>query len=178
MASLATRPSWRLVTLSMLVAASAFASGAGAQVRQAGEPALSPELSTVRAALDKYRDPYAAVRDGYLSTLACLDFPQGGKDAGVVYKPGAMGVHFVNMGNVGPTLDAARPQVLIYEPVGDKLRLAAPEWYVPAQLVKASVPSIFGQKLQGPMDGHAPILPTALRHYDLHVWLWRANPAG
>ena len=32
--------------------------------------------------------------------------------------------------------------------------------------------------LDGPMDGHAPIMPASLKHYDLHVWLWRANPAG
>lgn len=179
MAVAASRPSRRFVTLVALLAAGAFASPAGAQVKQAGAPTLSPELATVRAALDKYRDPYAAVRDGYLSTLACLDFPQGGMDAGIPYKPGAMGVHFVNMGNVGPTLDPAKPQVLMYEPSGDSLRLVAAEWFVPAALVKDSVaPTIFGQKLQGPMDGHEPILPKALRHYDLHVWLWRTNPAG
>ena len=96
----------------------------------------------------------------------------------MTYKPGAMGVHLVNMGNIGPTLDPAKPQVLMYEPVGDKLRLVAAEWFVPAQLVKTDVPSVFGQKLQGPMDGHEPILPKELRHYDLHVWLWKPNPNG
>lgn len=166
----------------------AGASSAGAQsARQAGTPKrastgtpqLSPELAQVRASLDRYRDPMAAVRDGYLSTVSCLDFPHGGTDAGVAYKPGAMGVHFVNMGNIAPRLDPAKPQVLMYEPVGDKLRLVAAEWFVPAALVKDSVaPQIFGQTLQGPMDGHEPILPKELRHYDLHVWLWRANPAG
>ncbi len=25
------------------------------------------------------------------------------------------------------------------------------------------------------MEGHDPQMP---RHYDLHVWLWQANPAG
>jgi hypothetical protein len=28
------------------------------------------------------------------------------------------------------------------------------------------------------MDGHEPIMPASLRHYDLHVWLWKDNPKG
>ena len=28
------------------------------------------------------------------------------------------------------------------------------------------------------MDGHVPVMPASLRHYDLHVWLWRSNPKG
>ena len=39
-----------------------------------------------------------------------------------------------NMGNVGPKLDPAKPQVLIYEPTGDTLRLVAAEWFMPADL--------------------------------------------
>ena len=89
-----------------------------------------------------------------------------------------MGVHFLNMGNVGPTLDPQKPQVLIYEPVGDKLVLAAAEWFMPEQVAGGTAPTIFGQTLYGPMDGHEPIMPAALRHYDLHVWLWKDNPQG
>ena len=36
----------------------------------------------------------------------------------------------------------------------------------------------FGKSLEGPMEGHPPILPSDLYHYDLHVWLWKQNPAG
>lgn len=167
-------------TLALPLFALGFAAAdAGAQVRQAGSPVLSTELAGVRSALDKYQDPLVAVRDGFLSTVACIDFPQGGVDGDVRFKPGAMGVHFVNMGNVGPAIDPAKPQVLIYEPVGSKLRLVAAEWFLPAQLVTdGQVPTIFGRRMLGPMDGHEPIMPAALRHYDLHVWLWRENPAG
>ncbi len=28
------------------------------------------------------------------------------------------------------------------------------------------------------MEGHQPLMPVAVHHYDLHVWLWKANPAG
>ena len=48
------------------------------------------------------------------------------------YKPGGMGVHFLNTALIGPTLDPTKPQVLIYEPVADnKLQLVAAEWFSP-----------------------------------------------
>lgn len=89
-----------------------------------------------------------------------------------------MGVHFLNPANIGPKLDPTKPQILIYEPQGDKLVLVAAEWFVPVQVAGNTPPSIFGQQLNGPMDGHEPIIPASLRHYDLHVWLWKDNPKG
>ncbi len=141
-------------------------------------PALSPELEKARAALDKYRDLVLAVHDGYLSTVGCVEYPNGGREGTMQYKPGGMGVHLLNMQLVGPTLDPAKPQVLIYEPDGDKLRLVAAEWFVPVQAAAASRPTIFGKQLEGPMEGHHPLMPAGLHHYDLHVWLWKDNPAG
>ncbi|MBA3343447.1 MAG: hypothetical protein H0T48_16650 [Gemmatimonadaceae bacterium] len=141
-------------------------------------PGAGADLQSARTALEKYRDPFAAVRDGYFSTLACVDFPEGAVDGPVEYPPGAMGVHFLNPGNIGPTLDPAKPQVLIYEPVKGKLSLVAAEWFVPVAAAGSAIPEIFGQKLAGPMDGHEPIMPATLRHYDLHVWLWKDNPRG
>jgi len=153
-----------------------------AQAKQAGAPMaaakLSPELLAVRTALEKYNDPYVALRDGFLSTVACIDFPHGGQDGPVVYKPGAMGVHFLNMSNIGPQLDPAKPQVLIYEPVAGRLKLVAAEWFMPKQVAAGKAPAIFGQTLLGPMYGHEPIMPKELEHYDLHVWLWKDNPKG
>ena len=141
-------------------------------------PKLPPALDSVRTALSKYNDPFTAVREGYLSSVGCIDFPTGAMHGPVEYPPGAMGVHFINMANVGPTLDPAKPQVLIYEPVGGKLKLVAAEWFMPTQLASANAPEIFGQKLAGPMPGHQPIMPAELTHYDLHVWLWKENPRG
>jgi len=153
-----------------------------AQATQAGAPkapaALAPELMSARTALAKYADPLVAVRDGYFSTLACIDFPHGAVDGPVTYPPGAMGVHFLNPANIGPTLDPAKPQVLIYEPVAGKLKLVAAEWLMPVAAAGDKAPAIFGQTLAGPMAGHEPIMPAELRHYDLHVWLWKDNPKG
>src|SRR3954463_3143117 len=106
------------------------------QLMQAQGPTLSPELQTVRKGLDKYNDPIVAVHDGFYSTLGCISYPNGGGEGAMQYAPGAMGVHFLNLGNIGPTLDPTKPQVLIYEPSGDKLKLIAAEWFVPVELVK------------------------------------------
>jgi hypothetical protein len=139
---------------------------------------LPANLATVREALDKYQDPVVAVRDGYFSTLGCVDYPEGGHGAGVMaYKPGGMGVHFLNPALIGPKLDALKPQILVYEPVGNRLQLVAAEWFVPMAVSKEA-PTIFDTKLDGPMEGHEPILPTDLHHWDLHVWLWKDNPSG
>ena len=153
-----------------------------AQAKQAGAPAsaatLSPELMSARDALAKYADPLVAVRDGYFSTVACVDFPNGGKDGPIDYPPGAMGIHFLNPANVGPQLDPTKPQVLLYEQVDGKLKLTGAEWFMPIAVAGGKAPAIFGQTLAGPMDGHEPIMPAALRHYDLHVWFWKDNPRG
>ena len=151
-----------------------------AQVREASmsKSMIPPELESVRSALDKYTDPIVAVHDGYLSTLACIEYPKGTSEGGMQYVPGGMGVHFLNLGFIGPTLDPAKPQVLIYQPVGDKLKLVAAEWFVPVQAAGAERPKIFGKELEGPMEGHQPVMPAGLHHYDLHVWLWKDNPAG
>ena len=148
------------------------------QAARAQGKAMTPELESVRKLLDKYNDPIAAVRDGFYSSLGCISYPNGVVDGSMKYPKGAMGVHFINMGNVGPKLDPSKPQVLIYEPVGDKLKLVAAEWFMPTQLANGTAPTIFGQTLGGPMEGHQPVMPAELHHYDLHVWLWKANPEG
>lgn len=163
------------VLATLALGAVALPSSAGAQAL-AGSPKLSPELLAVRTALDKYQDPVMAVHDGYLSSVGCLTYTAG-TSHGMQYKAGGMGVHFINLGNIGPALDPMKPQVLIYEPAGDKLRLVAAEWFVPTAVSKTA-PSIFGQTLGGPMEGHEPLLPAALHHWDLHVWLWKDNPSG
>jgi hypothetical protein len=147
-------------------------------VQAPGAQAQAPaELERVRAALDKYRDPIVAIHDGYFSTLACVEFPEAGRAGQLQYPAGGMGVHFLNLGLVGQQLDSLRPQVLIYEPQGDSLRLAAAEWFVPSAAVRVR-PQMFGHPFDGPMEGHHPIMPPELHHWDLHVWLWKANPAG
>jgi hypothetical protein len=134
----------------------------------AAEPTLPPEAEAVRAALEKYRDPVAAVHDGYFSTLGCVHYAEGG-----------MGIHFLNTGLIGPVPDPMTPPILIYEPDDDGvLHLVAAEWFVPLATGVAERPELFGQPFDGPMAGHAPLMPEELHHYDLHVWLFKENPNG
>ncbi len=137
-----------------------------------------PDLSAVRSALKKYEDPYVAVHDGYFSTLGCVVIDRPGAAGQVPYKPGGMGVHFFNPAHIGPVPDPSKPQVLIYEPAGDKLRLIAAEWFVPLSTGVKERPRLWGQAFDGPMMGHPPLLPLELTHYDLHVWLYKPNSLG
>jgi hypothetical protein len=172
-------PFLAVLACAALVPAPAHAQAATRQMHRADVAlALAPELASVKAALAKYADVTVALKDGYLSTVGCIDYPKGAQDGTVNFPPGAMGVHFLNMANIGPKLDPMKPQVLIYEPVNGKLKLAAAEWFMPVQVAGGKAPVIFGQTLAGPMSGHEPVMPASLRHYDLHVWLWKPNPRG
>ena len=150
---------------------------ASAQVAAQNLKGLTPELQKLREALDKYRDPVIAVHDGYFSTLGCVEYPKPGAAGQVPYSAGGMGVHFFNVMLMGK-LDPLQPQVLVYQPVGGKLRLVAAEYFVPLSPEAKERPQLFGQAFDGPMVGHHPLMPHEMTHYDLHVWLWKANPAG
>lgn len=138
---------------------------------------MTPELQKLRETLNKYQDPVAAVHDGYFSTLGCVEYPKPGAPGQVPYKKGGMGVHFFNVMLMGK-LDPLNPQVLVYQPVGGKLHLVAAEYFVPLSPDVKERPTLFGKPFDGPMEGHHPLMPHGLNHYDLHVWLWKANPSG
>ena len=140
---------------------------------------LPPELEKLKAAFEKYQDPYVAVRDGYFSTVECVEYPKPAVHGRVPYPAGGMGVHFLNPALIGPAVDITKPQILIYEPAGPgKLRLVAVEWLVPLATGVKERPHLLGRPFDGPMEGHEPLIPKDFHHYDLHVWLWKANPAG
>ena len=147
------------------------------QTTQAQSPTLPAELQGVRKLLDKYNDPIVAVHDGYLSTVGCISISQGWQRGRDALCSGRHGCAFLHMAAVGPTLDPAKPQVLIYEPVGDKLRLVAAEWFVPLEVAGGKALDL-RQELEGPMEGHQPLMPAGAHHYDLHVWLWKTNAEG
>ena len=135
------------------------------------------QIDALRKSLEKYQDYKVAVRDLYLSTVGCIHY-SGEKIAGhMEYAKGAMGVHFVNLTVKGPP-DPMKPNVLIYEPVGKKLKLVAVEWLVPVTPETKQAPTLFGQTFMGPMEGHEPLIPKEFVHYDLHAWLFKDNPLG
>jgi hypothetical protein len=98
-----------LATLAALLLVPA-AAAAAQDVRR---PVLNPGLAATRTALEKYADPMAAVRDGHFSTVACIEYRDrtngGSAHDHMAYRPGAMGVHFLNPANIGPTVDFLKP---------------------------------------------------------------------
>lgn len=140
------------------------------------DDAQKAKLEEMRQTLAKYKDPYVAVRDLYLSTVGCVHYDGAKMEGHMDYPKGAMGVHFVNVTIQGPP-DPMKPNVLVYEPVKGKLELVAVEWLVPSAAVTER-PSLLGQPFQGPMEGHEPLIPSGFHHYDLHAWLFKDNPLG
>lgn len=154
-----------------------FMSFAGSgQAAEAAE-AYQAEIDSLIKSMEKYQDPYVAVRDGYRSTVACVHYSGDKMDGHVHYDKGAMGIHFLNTDLLGPTVDPMKPPLLVYEPAENGLRLVAVEYLVPLATGVKEPPVLFGQTFQGPMEGHEPLMPTEVTHYDLHLWI-KDNPYG
>lgn len=129
----------------------------------AGAKPESKDLARARAATARFHDVEVAIAAGYEVLSPCVSSPSGG-----------MGYHYGNFSLMDATLDPANPEVLLYEPTSDGLKLVAVEYFIP-EAATTSTPTLFGTTFNGPMDGHAPGMP---RHYDLHAWVWRNNPTG
>jgi hypothetical protein len=91
-----------------------------------------------------------------------------------------MGYHYANRAHLADgVLDVRRPEMLVYVRTRHGLRLGAVEFFKVDADQKISTntdrPSLFGRHFDGPMPGHEPGMPI---HYDLHVWLYKHNPAG
>jgi hypothetical protein len=155
----------------------------------ADDSGLGPELAAVRRATANFHDPSVAVGAGYLSPAGghCDESPAG-----------TMGVHSPKPALLqSQVLDPLQPEVLLYLPGKDGVRLVAVEYVQPVLLknpatgvvapwgpmtpwpsnyqVVTPTPTLFGQTFQGPMPGHVPGMPW---HWDLHVWVWAHNPSG
>ena len=140
--------------------------------------AAGPTGETVANARDAtavFNDPAAALAGGYdlltdAADLACIDQPGAG----------AMGIHYVKGALVqAGTIDAARPQALVYERTPDgRLQLAAVE-YVVLQVgwdaAHSAPPSLFGQPFMLTPADNRYGLPA---FYSLHAWIWKDNPTG
>jgi len=146
--------------LLVLSAGSSFASSA---------PETQKDLARARIATHQYHDPATAVRDGFRPTNDCVALPDGT----------GMGYHYVAPARMDFRLVLEEPEALLYEPSGNGRKLVGIEYIVPDADQNLATdddrPQLFGQPFDGPMPGHTPGQPI---HYDLHVWIWEANPNG
>jgi hypothetical protein len=140
-----------------------------AQAQSSHDPAK--DLRRAREATRKFRDVRVARDAGYAATGECAQDP----------KYGGMGIHYANEELLADgELDITKPEILVYQPMPNgKLRLGAVEYFqVDGDQDLATDddrPDLFHMPFDGPMLGHEPGMPI---HYDLHVWLYRDNPAG
>jgi hypothetical protein len=137
------------------------------------DPAVLKDLAAVRQATTKYHDVNVALADGFIRTPHCIQEP------GL----GGMGIHFINPARImDPAINLLEPEILLYLETEDGMKLLGGEYMFPVGPPDAPVPDpappspiLFGRPFDGPMLGHEPGQPP---HYDFHVWVWQANPAG
>lgn len=106
-----------------------------------------------------------------LAGITCIADPAG---------RGAMGIHFVDVGNlVDGEVARLSPEALIYEPgAGGSLTLVGAEYLVLADAwdtANAAPPILYGQRFTRVAAGNRYGLPD---FYELHVWHEKANPSG
>jgi hypothetical protein len=130
------------------------------------------ELEAARAATAQFRDVDSAIAAGYgefrdAQDIACIEL------AG----EGGMGIHYVNGGLVGDdVLDARKPEALVYEPHGKKLRLVALEYIVFADAWKQTAPpAMFARTFDYVGSPNRYGLPP---FWALHAWVHKKNPTG
>lgn len=164
----------RKIQIALLVAVvllSVFASIVYAAGRETN-PLVLKDLAKVRQATAKYHDVNAAYADGFIQTPECVSSPDGG-----------MGIHFINPARLmDPAINMLEPEILLYAETVDGLKLVGIEYFQGIGAPDSPIPNpappaatLFGRPLDGPMPQHELGQPP---HYDLHVWVWQANPDG
>jgi hypothetical protein len=154
-----------IINLAIVVALLAL----GTTIVVAGNGSLAGNLERTRGALARFNSLEQATAAGYVPGSPCEESPAGG-----------MGIHYVNPSLMGPGIDPLRPEILLYAPDSNgNLKLVGVEYFqadADQDLgTDSDRPTLFGQAFDGPMAGHGPGMPI---HYDLHVWLFEANPSG
>jgi hypothetical protein len=159
------------ILLPLSTPSAAQMSGPGTSSNFPTQPA-SGLVQAVRLATAKYQNVSQAVRDGYLADAnGCVSSPD----------EGAMGVHYINGSLIGGAVDAAHPQGLVYEPLGNgRLGLVAVEYITIAQAWDGSHQDGSPAKLMGQEFDYmeAPNRFRLPAVYNLHVWAWKSNPMG
>ena len=165
-----TRFTRSVVATLALASLSALPMRADQEHSHEGAAQNNPLAKMVRQITEPYKDVAAAEKAGYALAFGCVTGPD----------TGAMGLHYVNMPLVmDGQIDAARPEIILYEPVGDGgVRMVGADYLVLADAwdkTHSSAPELMGQKFQ---QFEAPNRFGLPRFYTLHVWAWKANPTG
>jgi len=120
------------------------------------------QLRALRAYANPFRNLNRAKEAGFDTQVTqCRDNPP----------IGGMGYHFANLGRIdGAQPKVLEPEILVFAPRRNgRIALAAVEYIVPFALWDGEPPRLFGQEFRANNNDQV---------WQLHVWLWRYNPAG
>jgi hypothetical protein len=160
----------------MLCAAAVVVAPAAMAMPLGDSSAATPHgIDAARESTAKYRSVTTAKRQGY-------GVLKDAKGIGCIDKPGegGMGVHYAKPKLVGDgAVKVTTPDVLVYErKANGRLRLVAVEYVVFQDAwdkKHSSVPKLFGRAFALLPAGNRYGLPP---FYELHAWIWKANPSG
>ena len=158
--------------------------------------AHSEDLDVIRAATAKFKDVNIALAEGFIRDPSGLCVSAAAE--GLPAEWGAMGIHYINPGLLKITAgeprvngnsthrDLTGPSVWVYGAQADgALVLGGIENLVGLEAWSAAgntnIPVFKGRKWDKMADDPATDSDEAhnfMPHYDLHVWLYRENPAG
>jgi hypothetical protein len=160
------RKRWNVVAMAAIACAGSIAVVSGGIGQASSPPAL---VEQVQDATRSFKDVNNAIAAGYGSLGSCVSGPQ----------EGAMGVHFGKAELIGDgAIDAANPELLVYEQKGGKMRLLGVEYLVIASdwdAAHTTPPILVGQHFQFVSSPNRYQLPA---FYELHVWAWKNNSNG
>ena len=168
----------------------------GAGATPSAHSGIATDLALIRQATSRLRDLNVALSEGYVIPPGseCVTAESEGEPRQL----GAMGVHVIRpdllgitavsprVNGVGTNTDFTHPSVLVYEPQANgRYELVAVENLIFAQAWhaagNAAPPSFHGYQYYHMIDN--PLTPADEAHgfephYELHIWLYRDNPAG
>lgn len=126
--------------------------------------AVNQELAALRSATARFHDIATAEASGWNTNFPpeCLTHTDSG----------GMGYHRLNGNLVDGTLNAAEPELLVYEPdKNGRMTLVAVEYIIPYTVLgpDATPPVLFGRQL-----AHNDTYQV----WALHAWVWKDNPNG
>ncbi|HET9275618.1 MAG TPA: hypothetical protein VFN96_06085 [Gemmatimonadales bacterium] len=155
------RPILCLLALATATSLPAQQGGTGGSPEGYGAP-VQDGFRRVRTATEGFAVLDSATRAGYGTPDRC--YSDG--------HHGAMGFHHVNRALVDGKVEVERPEILLFERLGDgSYRLNGVEYIIPFRIwPRDSVPpAIMGLELKREEQ---------LQLWYLHMWVWNENPAG
>ena len=119
----------------------------------------------------RFHDVEQAKEAGYTVTV----FDKAGLSCIAQPGEGAMGVHLLNPSLLDGTIDADKPELLVYERRNDgSLKLVALEYLI-FQSLSNGRPSLFGTPFDEIKADNRYGIPAS---WALHAWIWKPNPSG